>query len=400
MWVSRTFAELGYTYTGLSGKKKADFGAGVPYVPYMNVFSNEKVDVDAFEYVHVGSGERQNVVAIGDALFTTSSETPQEVGMSSVLTEKTGNVYLNSFCFGFRFHKPSDFVPDFLAYALRSQQIRHQMFIAAQGSTRHNLSKENFGKMTLSYPASPDEQRRIAEILTTADETIAASRALLEKYAAVKLGLLRDLLGAREWTNKTFAELGYTYTGLRGKKKGDFGAGMPYVPYMNVFSNEKVDVDAFEYVHIGNGERQNLVAVGDVLFTTSSETPQEVGMSSVLTEKTGNVYLNSFCFGFRFHKPSDFVPDFLAYALRSQQIRHQMFIAAQGSTRHNLSKENFGKMTFSYPVSLAEQRRIAKILTTADDRLKAEQKRLAKLEDIKRGLMDDLLTNKVSADKF
>ncbi|MCV5632786.1 restriction endonuclease subunit S, partial [Escherichia coli] len=87
---------------GLTGKTKEDFGAGKPYIPYINIFKNSRIDIQNLEYVQVNDDERQSVVKYGDIFFTTSSETPEEVGMSSVLLEEVSEVFLNSFCFGFR----------------------------------------------------------------------------------------------------------------------------------------------------------------------------------------------------------------------------------------------------------------------------------------------------------
>ena len=93
-------------------------------------------------------------------------------------------------------------------------------------------------------------------------------------------------------------EVGTTYTGLSGKTKDDFGHGEgKFITYMNVFSNAISDLNMVEPIEIDN--RQNEVKAGDVFFTTSSETPEEVGMSSVLLENSDNTYLNSFCFGYR-----------------------------------------------------------------------------------------------------
>src|SRR5690606_11954083 len=104
-----------------------------------------------------------------------------------------------------------------------------------------------------------------------------------------------------EW--KTLGEIGKFYGGLSGKSKNDFQDGNArFVTYMNVFSNIKVKTDIDVFVKIGEDENQNRVEYGDVLFTGSSETPDECGMASVLTEKSAEpLYLNSFCFGFRLY---------------------------------------------------------------------------------------------------
>ena len=171
-WRNNTLRKLGYTYSGLSGKSAADFGDGLPYIPYMNVFANTIIDIEFIEHVNIGIHERQNKVIQGDALFTTSSETPDEVGMASVLTQNPEEIYLNSFCFGYRLFNKDGFDSKFLAYLLRSDNVRHQMMISAQGSTRHNLSKKNFYNTTIDFPVSIKEQSKIAAILTTVDESM------------------------------------------------------------------------------------------------------------------------------------------------------------------------------------------------------------------------------------
>src|SRR5690606_29055719 len=102
-----------------------------------------------------------------------------------------------------------------------------------------------------------------------------------------------------EWKEIELGNLGQTYSGLSGKTKEDFGSGKPYIPYLNIFSNSKINPNALELVEISPTERQNRVQHGDIFFTTSSETIEEVGMTSVLLNDLGEVYLNSFCFGFR-----------------------------------------------------------------------------------------------------
>ncbi|MBK6813873.1 MAG: hypothetical protein IPG82_00125 [Saprospiraceae bacterium] len=81
-WVKlESIGNLGKIFNGLSGKTKADFGEGEPYIPYVNVFKNSCIDVNEFDLVRVKKGEHQNKVLYGDLIFTTSSETIEEVGM-------------------------------------------------------------------------------------------------------------------------------------------------------------------------------------------------------------------------------------------------------------------------------------------------------------------------------
>ena len=379
MWTNKTFAELGYTYTGLSGKNKAAFGSGEPYIPYMNVFSNESVDPDAFEYVQIKKGERQNAVAVGDALFTTSSETPEEVGMSSVLTEDVGTVYLNSFCFGLHLYRPSDFDPKFLSYALRSERIRKQMFIAAQGSTRHNLSKQNFNRMKLQYPTDTMEQCRIAAVLTAADKAITASRALVEKYAAVKQGLMYDLLGKGELVR--FSDIADNVT-----RKGRSTEGIVCLN-MDCIESGSGKVVGRSYDSLSSDKV--IFTTGDVLFAKLRPYLRKYWLAE----------FDGLCSS-----------EFMVFKAKPNIRRQYLYyiVSSNGFVEYNNSQTYGTKMPrtswgivkkFETKVpKLEEQDEIIEVLAAADARLTTERARLKKVENIKRGLMDDLLTNRVSTD--
>lgn len=154
-WEQRELGEIGTTFTGLSGKTKEDFGHGnAGFVTYMNVYSNPIADTTQIESIEID--EKQSQVKYGDVFFTTSSETPEEVGMSSVWLENQANIYLNSFCFGYR---PScDFDPYFLAFMLRSGSVRSDFILLAQGISRYNISKTK--AMDIKVPI-PQKQEQI-----------------------------------------------------------------------------------------------------------------------------------------------------------------------------------------------------------------------------------------------
>ena len=167
-WEQRKLGDIGETYTGLSGKTKADFGHGqARFVTYMNVFSNPISNPEMTEPIEIDP--KQNEVEVGDVLFTTSSETPEEVGMSSVLLEKRGKTYLNSFCFGFR---PSEKIDSYyLAYMLRSESAREKIILLAQGISRYNISKNKVMEIAVSLP-SLDEQKLIGQYFRQLDNLI------------------------------------------------------------------------------------------------------------------------------------------------------------------------------------------------------------------------------------
>ena len=188
-WEQRKLGEVGKTYSGLSGKTKDDFGHGeAKFVTYMNVFSNSVCLPNMTEAVEID--DKQNKVLFGDVLFTTSSETPEEVGMSSVWLENAENIYLNSFCFGYRPTK--EFNPYYLAYMLRSPSIREKITFLAQGISRYNISKNKIMDIEIPIP-SIVEQKQIGEHFRTLDSLITLHHRKLEKLEQIKQAMLHKM---------------------------------------------------------------------------------------------------------------------------------------------------------------------------------------------------------------
>ena len=200
-----------------------------------------------------------------------------------------------------------------------------------------------------------------------------------------------------EWKNTSLGKIGKTFNGLTGKSGSDFGQGFPYITYKSIFDNSKIDISRVEYVEITDVERkketQNKVQYGDVFFTTSSETPDEVGMSSVLLDEIKDCYLNSFCFGYRLNSLSKTVPEYMRFYLRSQTIRKKMFVLAQGSTRFNISKSEVMGMSINIP-EIEEQRKIANLLTLLDDRIATQNKIIEDLKKLKSAISKQVFAQK------
>lgn len=163
--------------------------------------------------------------------------------------------------------------------------------------------------------------------------------------------------------NKTLGELGKFFGGLTGKSKDDFTDGnAKFITYKNVYANPALQIDVEDRVKIADGEKQRTLQYGDVVFTGSSETPDECGISSVVTVKTEEkLYLNSFCFFFRFDDLSIMLPDFAKHLFRSNELRYQIGKTASGVTRYNVSKKLMEKVSIPVP-PLPVQSEIVRIL--------------------------------------
>ena len=282
-----------------------------------------------------------------------------------------------------------------------SHFINNRLSFAVESTGVPQLTAPQIAKYPVAFPPLP-EQRAIADALSDVDALIERLGALIAKKRAIKTATMQRLLTGQqrlpgfdgEWTTKRLGEIGSTYGGLTGKTRKNFGTGSArYVPFLNIMNNVTIDLGQLEKVEVFEGESQNAIQKDDLFFNTSSETPEEVGMCSTLRAEVKNVYLNSFCFGFRLHDEAGVDNLFLTYFFRSKVGRELIYSLAQGATRYNLSKSNFIKLEIDFP-SLEEQQVIATILSDMDAEIEALQARREKTQAIKQGMMQELLTGR------
>ena len=222
------------------------------------------------------------------------------------------------------------------------------------------------------FPVVPLEvQQEIVRILdqfTTLEAELEAElEARRKQYEYYRDSLLSFHPGDRSVRWVSIGDASDVFGGLTGKRKGDFGVGdARYASYRNVYSNIALDVDPEERVRIRPDENQRRLLLGDLVLTGSSESRDEVGMSSVVVDQPPHdLYLNSFCIGVRWRNPEAYYPNFVKHLFRSGAMRKLISCSADGVTRFNLSKRKLKKLVIPVPL-IEEQRRIADILDRFD----------------------------------
>ena len=294
----------------------------------------------------------------------------------------------------------NNFAHGYLGFYLNSNSYHNQLKPLMQGIKVTSISKNLLKITTLNYPSNIKEQKIIGSYFDSLNHLITLHQRKLEKLKIIKKSMLENLFPkngvktpkirfsgfTKDWEQRKLGEIGNTYSGLSGKTKDDFGHGQAsFITYMNVYSNPVSRCDMVEPIEIDN--RQNEVEIGDVFFTTSSETPEEVGMTSVLTEKRGIIYLNSFCFGFRpFEKIDKY---YLAYMLRSKNTREKIILLAQGISRYNISKNKVMEIPVELP-SFDEQILIGKKFQLINHLITLHQSKLEKLQKIKKSMLESM----------
>lgn len=235
--VYKKLEELGTFFSGLTGKSKDDFKDGnAKFITYRNVYSNPSLNMKIEDKVKIRDNEIQHIVKYGDILFTGSSETPDECGMSSVVTtEPDEKLYLNSFCFGLHLYNVDYFNIHYLKHVLRSNDIRKQIKKTASGVTRYNVSKKRFAKVCIPIPPL-DIQNEIVRILDTftshAAELQAELQARKEQYEYYRNKLLTF---DKDDKNVKWMKLGDVCTLNRGIRvvRNDLNKNGKYPVYQN-----------------------------------------------------------------------------------------------------------------------------------------------------------------------
>lgn len=412
----KILGELGFTYAGLSGKTQKDFGRGKPFIPFMNIMSNGKIDPKFMGLVDVAPNERQNAVQEGDLFFTTSSETPEEVGMTSVLLEDIGECYLNSFCFGFRLYNFDDLKPEFAPYLFRGNDVRKQIINLGQGYTRFNLPKtELLKKLTLSLP-SENEQKIIAEILTKADSIIEKTQAAIAKYKAIKQGMLQDLFtrGIDLNTNKLRPRYQDAPTLYKETKLGWIPKEWEEIPLEElttqigdgIHTTPKYSQNTYFYFINGNNLVNGEIQIGSALCVSEDEFEKYF---KKLDERTILYSINGTIGNIAFYKneqviigksvcyiscKQSVVLDYIYFLLQTFQVSKFYELELTASTIRNLSLASVRSTPITIPKDEAEQNLISERIKAIDNKLQTEQAYLQKMQMVKKGLMEDLLSGK------
>lgn len=346
--------DVGTFYGGLSGKSKADFTDGnAKFVTYMNVYSNPALNTDIKDFVKIEEGEKQNKVLYGDVLFTGSSETPNECGMTSVLTEKTEeDLYLNSFCFGYRFNDIDNVNPGFMKHLFRSHMLRKALAKTASGVTRFNVSKKKVANIEIPLPPI-EVQTEIVHILDKFTSLEAELEAELDcrkrqyEYYRDKL-LSFDNVGGQEVEWKKMSEVSfYPKTRIDASELSDNS----YIGVENLLKDKLGRTDSTVKPE---GSVIQFVEK-DILIGNIRPYLRKIWKSDCKGGTNGDVLC------IRVKEPSEVSPDYLFHILSSEKFFLYDIKNSKGAKMPRGDKA--AVMDFEIPVpTLEEQNRIVSIL--------------------------------------
>lgn len=403
-WDNKPISKLGETVNGLSGKKGADFGSGRPYVQYKQVFDKSFIDFTECGKVDVGENENQNQLQLGDILFTTSSETPDEVGFASVINKQPEEpTYLNSFCFILRPNDLNEINPGFSRYLFHSPIYRKSVSAIAQGSTRYNLSKKAFLKLRVPVPSTPEEQQKIASCLSSLDEVISAHSQKLDLLKDHKKGLMQNLFPQEgetvpkvrfpefeedgEWELKPLEELCKLV-------RGPFGGALKKEIFVEegyaVYEQSHAIYSDFRYFRYRiNEEKYNelkrfSVRAGDLIMSCSGT----MGKFSMIPDDSEPGVINQALLKLSVRNGNDifFVKTSLETDTNQRKLLSQ---SAGGAIKNVVSVSQIRILELAVP-KMREQQKIASCLSSLDEVIEAQVAKIEQLKLHKKGLMQGL----------
>ena len=264
-----------------------------------------------------------------------------------------------------------------------------------------SVRMDMISKMEIKLP-SLVEQTKIASFLTAVDEKISQLSQKHQLLSQYKQGMMQKLFSQQirfkaddgsefgAWESKKLNEIGQSFNGLVGKSKEDFGEGEAYITYKQIFDHRKINLNNVNFVNIQPNDTQNMVKKGDLFFTTSSETADEVAYcSAILDDFEFPLYLNSFCFGYRPNSANILNSAYASFYFRSEIFRNKINHLAQGSTRFNISKTAFMNVVIHLPM-LEEQTKIANFLSAIDQKIDVVSEQLEQAKLWKKGLLQQM----------
>ena len=401
-WEQCKLGSIGSTYTGLSGKTKEDFGHGeAQYITYLNVFQNTVSDITMTDKVEIDT--TQNEVKYGDVLFTTSSETPEEVGMSSVWLGHTPNIYLNSFCFGFRPNQKID--PYFLGYSLRAPYMRDKIKILAQGISRYNISKNKVMELEISLPNN-EEQSLLGIFLRNIDLGITLHQRKLDNLKLKKKALLQKLFpknGERypelrfpgftdAWEQREFSDIfAEVKSGLSRMLSND-DIGLPVVRANNINDGQLNLVDDIKYWYKNDPQGANtnnyLIEQGDILINfINSEA--KMGTAAYVTRRPerDTIYTTNIL---RCKVNDEYNPYFI-YSLTflNSYKNYIASITKPAVNQASFTTVDFKKYSIKIP-TVKEQNQIADLIKTFNKLITLHQRKLDHLQLQKNALLQQM----------
>jgi type I restriction enzyme, S subunit len=387
--------------------------SGMLFVTSENV-RNGYLDIKKPKYLPIEFHEKlsRSKLKNGDILINLVGAS---IGRSCQIRQEIGEANINQAVAIFRVGETYE--ASYIASYLNSPQCIDRILGMQVDAARPNISLGGLRDFPIPLP-SRSEQKAIADTLSDVDALIGSLEALIGKKRDIKTATMQQLLtgkkrlpgfGDGKGTKQSelgeipedwdAARIGDTFDFKNGinKAKMYFGRGTPIVNYMDVFSNSGIDASRIHgLVSVSHEEISNYSAKkGDVFFTRTSETVDEIGIASVLVEDIQNAVFSGFILRARERdgaKPLSL--EFKKYCFQSEVVRKQVRSTSSYTTRALTNGKLLSEVHFLRPRDVREQEQIARAILDMESEISSIRNLLQKTKSIKQGMMQELLTGR------
>lgn len=289
-----------------------------------------------------------------------------------------------------------------------------------QGSGLKHLQKKDFRKHLVALPKTKTEQQSIANIIAKNEQAIANTEALIAKYTKIKTGLMQELLtkgideNGNVRTEQTHEFKDSPLGRIPKEWECDYLSSKVQVQGGYAFKSKDFQTEGVQLIRIGNLYNNQLSLNRDPIFLPKEflkTLPQFIlNKGDIILSMTGTagkrdygfavqinieekVFLNQRVCKFLFQE-AKIDKDFLLNVLHSEFYLTKLYESVTGTKQANLNSDNILEIYVPFPI-IDEQKRISNYLLKVDDFISKSKTELTKLQSLKIGLMQDLLTGKV-----
>ena len=387
-----------FTFKNGLNKAKQFFGRGTPIVNYMDVFGKPSLRIgEVVGQVDVSPKELKAYnVRKGDVFFTRTSETVEEIGTASVMLDEPESTVYSGFVL--RARPTNNSLDDnFKAYCFSPRYFRKQIVTRASYTTRALTNGRSLSAALLARPPLP-EQRAIATALSDVDALLDGLGRLIAKKRELKQAALQHLLTGKtrlagfsgEWEVKRLGDVGTFLKGSGVKKDEAESGGLPCIRYGEIYTHHNDYIRIFKsWISPDVAATATRLRQGDLLFAGSGETKEEIGKCVAFV----NDY-EAFAGGdIVILRVANADAMFMGYYCNTAPINAQKASMGQGDAVVHISAAALSRIEVTVP-SAPEQTTIAAVLADMDTELSALEARRDKTRDLKKAMMQELLTGK------
>lgn len=410
-WVTETLGSIGSFSNGIN-KGKEDFGFGVPFFNLQDIFGEQSVSALPNGLVNASPKEvARYKVNRGDVLFVRSSVKPEGVGKTAVVLADLPDSVYSGFIIRFR---PNDgvFAAPYLKYAFHENGFRRRLLAKSTINANTNINQKALETLSVLIPPPP-EQKKIAEVLSSVDEAIAATKAVIDQTKQVKKGLRQTLLTKGIGHTKfKQTELGEIPVSWEVVELGDLVEALKAGVSVNsenrsIRDNESGILktscvtngffDAAEHKAILSHElaRAKTPVKADSIIISRMNTPALVGANAYVAQDYPNLFLPDRLWQLSVKDTKKTLVRWLSFVLASDNMRARISGIATGTSgsMKNISKAKLLSLLVAVP-KRDEQGEISEILSSFEHELGILHRYISELESLKTGLMSDLLTGR------